>query len=292
MVESKKFLDFARRGAGLAGHPEMSYVPISDPSGPFVILPTYNECENLPALVAAILALPVSMHVVVVDDHSPDGTGRLADELVARDPAVHVVHRGSKLGLGTAYGAGFRLALALGADPILTMDADFSHDPRYLPALLEASRRFDLVIGSRYVPGGSTLHWGPERKALSWGANTTAHLILGLNARDCTAGFRCYRRSVLESVDLEAIRADGYSYLIEMLFHCQRLGFSVGEVPIVFADRRRGRSKISRSEIFKAGLTVLRLVGLRLAGAGRHGRNTVTPERDFPRGAAPREESE
>jgi dolichol-phosphate mannosyltransferase len=243
-----------------------------------VILPTYNERENLPSLAAAIRTLPFSMGIIVVDDGSPDGTGRLADELASDDSRVKVIHRAAKLGLGTAYGAGFRLALSIGADPILTMDADFSHDPRYLPALLEASSQFDLVIGSRYVKGGSTLNWGPGRRTLSWGANAVAHLMLGLNARDCTAGFRCYRRRVLETVDLEAIRAEGYSYLIEMLFHCQSMGFSVGEVPIVFADRRRGHSKISQAEILKAGLTVLRLAGVRVKGACRSGQTTAALE--------------
>jgi hypothetical protein len=142
--------------------------------------------------------------------------------------------------------------------------------------LLEAGRRYDLVIGSRYVPGGGVRDWGWDRKALSWGANSIAHLLLGLQARDCTAGFRCYRRRVLETVDLQAIRANGYSYLIEMLYHCQRLGFSVGEVPIIFADRKMGRSKISRNEILRAELTVLRLASQRLAGAVSRVRTTLS----------------
>jgi dolichol-phosphate mannosyltransferase len=242
--------------------------PTNDPQA-ILVLPTYNERENLPSLVTAIEALPVPIHIVIVDDNSPDGTGALADELAARSSSVEVVHRSNKLGLGTAYAVGFRQALVRGADLILTMDADFSHDPRYLPALLEASQFFDLVIGSRYVPGGGTRNWGTGRKALSWGANAAAHLMLGLQARDCTAGFRCYRREVLDAIDLGAIRANGYSYLIEMLFHCQRLGFTVGEVPIVFTDRRLGRSKISRNEIFKAGLTVLRLAGQRVFSASK-----------------------
>jgi len=165
--------------------------------------------------------------------------------------------------------AGFRQAIADGADVILTMDADFSHHPRYLPAMLEASRRYDLVIGSRYVRGGGVEHWGPERKLLSWGANRLAHLIVGLHARDCTAGFRCYRRKVLETVDPATIRADGYSYLIEMLYRVQEQGFTVGEVPIIFADRRLGQSKISQGEILKAGRTVARMAVRRLRRAGR-----------------------
>lgn len=229
-----------------------------------LVLPTYNERENLQALVSAVLALPVPIQIVIVDDNSPDGTGQLADELAGTCQEIRVIHRAGKLGLGTAYTAGFRWALAMGADLILTMDADFSHEPGYLPALIEASQRYDLVIGSRYVPGGGIRHWELHRKLLSWGANALAHVILGLQARDCTAGFRCYRRAVLEAIDLDAIRANGYSYLIEMLYNCQQLGFTVGEVPIIFVDRRLGQSKISRNEILKAGRTVLRLALRRL----------------------------
>ncbi len=236
----------------------------------FLVLPTYNESENLPRLVAAIQSLPDPIHIVVVDDNSPDGTGAVADRLAEAYPPLQVIHRPGKLGLGTAYVAGFRAALAQGADLIVTMDADFSHDPKYLPTLLAASRRFDLVIGSRYVPGGGVQDWGPKRKALSRGANMIAHRILGLRARDCTAGFRCYRRIVLETIDPATIRADGYSYLIEMLFRCQRAGFSIGEMPIIFVDRRLGRSKISQKELVKAAFTVLRLGYRRLTEKGHN----------------------
>lgn len=234
-----------------------------------LILPTYNERENLPSLVAAIQALPATIHIIVVDDNSPDGTGALADELAACSPSIEVIHRPGKQGLGTAYAAGFRRAISAGADLLLTMDADFSHDPQYLPAILQASSRYDLVIGSRYVPGGGVRDWPRHRQALSWGANTLAHIVLGLHARDCTAGFRCYRRQVLETVDPASIRASGYSYLIEMLYRCERAGFQVGEVPIIFADRQLGQSKISRGEILKAGRTVLRLAVRRLFDRGR-----------------------
>ncbi len=244
-------------------------MPNSDPWRAALVLPTYNERENLAAMVAAIQALPTPIHIIVVDDNSPDGTGAIADELAARLPAVEVIHRTGKLGLGTAYAAGFRQAITEGNDLILTMDADFSHDPQYLPAILAASRRYDLVIGSRYVPNGGVRDWPWHRQALSWGANTIAHLLLGLHARDCTAGFRCYRRQVLETVDPASIRANGYSYLIEMLYCCERSGFTVGEVPIVFADRQMGQSKISRNEIIKAGRTVLRLTVSRLSNRGR-----------------------
>jgi glycosyltransferase involved in cell wall biosynthesis len=259
-------------------------VPTANQQRVALVLPTYNERENLPPLLKAIQALPTPIHVIVVDDNSPDGTGALADELAALSagrgpvmsveeaysPSVEVIHRSAKLGLGTAYADGFRRALSRGADLILTMDADFSHDPRYIPALLEASHRFDLVIGSRYVPGGGVRDWELRRRVLSRGANGIAHVLLSLHARDCTAGFRCYRRRVLETVDLEAIRANGYSYLIEMLYHCQHLGFKIGEVPIVFTDRRRGQSKISQKEITKAIRTVLRLAFGRPAAARSH----------------------
>jgi glycosyltransferase involved in cell wall biosynthesis len=241
-----------------------------------LVLPTYNERENLAAMVAAIQALPTPIHIIVVDDNSPDGTGAIADELAARLPAIEVIHRAGKLGLGTAYAAGFRQAIAGGNDLILTMDADFSHDPSYLPAILAASRRYDLVIGSRYVPGGGVRNWPWHRQALSWGANAIAHLLLGLHARDCTAGFRCYRRQVLETVDPASIRANGYSYLIEMLYCCERSGFAVGEVPIIFADRRLGQSKISQNEIYKAGRTVLRLALRRLKARSRRAAAALT----------------
>lgn len=241
-------------------------MPNPNAPGVALLLPTYNESENIPSLIAAIRGLNAGIRVIIVDDHSPDGTGELADQLAAGSDDLTVIHRPGKLGLGTAYGAGFRHALAMGADLIMTMDADFSHDPAYIPSLLEMARRFDLVIGSRYVPGGGIRNWEAHRRALSRTANALAHTVLGLHARDCTAGFRCYRRRVLETVDLDAIRADGYSYLIEMLYHCERLGFSVGETPIVFTDRQRGQSKISRGEIFKAGGTVLRLARERITG--------------------------
>lgn len=234
-----------------------------------LVLPTYNERENLAAMVSKIQSLPTPVHIIVVDDNSPDGTGAIADELAAQSSSVEVIHRSGKLGLGTAYAAGFRQAIAAGNDLILTMDADFSHDPMYLPAILAASKRYDLVIGSRYVPGGGVRNWPWHRQVLSWGANTLAHLMLGLYARDCTAGFRCYRRQVLEAVDPASIHANGYSYLIEMLYCCERSGFTVGEVPIIFTDRQLGQSKISQNEIFKAGRTVLRLAMRRLSDRGR-----------------------
>jgi glycosyltransferase involved in cell wall biosynthesis len=241
---------------------------VAEPDQPVaaVVLPTYNERENIEALLIALRSLPVTINVIVVDDNSPDGTGQLAEQVGGRLGGVEVIHRAAKLGLGTAYAAGFAKALGAGFELICTMDADFSHDPRYVPALIEGCKRFDLTIGSRYIPGGGVVNWGWSRKLLSWGANTVAHLALGLQARDCTAGFRCYRRGVLEAVDPASIRANGYSYLIEMLYNVQRAGFTVGETPIIFADRRLGQSKISRNEIYRAMRTVARLSLRRLKG--------------------------
>lgn len=231
-----------------------------------VIVPTYNERENLSDLVGQILNLDIDAHVIVVDDNSPDGTGQLADELAVRDGRVQVVHRPAKLGLGTAYIAGFKRALAEGADRLATMDADFSHNPRYIPAVASMTERYHIGVGSRYVPGGGvTANWGIHRKFLSWGANHFARLMLGLKARDCTAGFRCYRREVIQSIDLDCIFSNGYSFLIEMIYKCQRMGYSIGETPITFENRYRGSSKISQAEIYKAMYTVLRLAFGRLA---------------------------
>lgn len=226
---------------------------------PVVIVPTYNESDNIDTLITDLLALPSGLSVIVVDDNSPDGTGRQADAWAARESRVQVIHRSGKLGLGTAYIAGFRRALAGGFDRIMTMDADFSHHPRYIPSMLAMSRAADLVIGSRYVRGGGTLNCTLKRRALSRFANTFARLVLGLRANDCTAGFRCYRREVLESIDLDTIFSNGYSFLIEMIYRVQRGRRRIGETPIVFEDRRFGASKISKQEVFRALYTVLRL---------------------------------
>ncbi len=230
-----------------------------------IVIPTYNEAENIPLLVNEILALDTPINVIIVDDNSPDGTGELADALAAQNVGrVDVVHRPAKLGLGTAHIAGFKAALAQGAERILSMDADFSHHPRYVPAMLAKSQDVDLVIGSRYVKGGGTRYCTRKRRALSLGANQFAKTMLGLPARDCTAGFRCYHREVLESVNLDDIFSDGYSFLVELLYRTKRQGWSVAEVPIIFEDRRHGVSKISRREVFAAMYTVLRLATWRL----------------------------
>jgi len=232
-----------------------------------VIIPTYNESDNIVTLVEEILGLRAVAHIIIVDDNSPDGTGQIADELVRHHQEVHVIHRLGKLGLGTAYIAGFKFALTLPTECIVTMDADFSHHPRYIPSLIAQTRVYDLSIGSRYVDGGGTVNCNLWRRFLSTLGNTVARLILGLKASDCTAGFRCYRRQVLEVIDLDSIFSSGYSFLVEMLYQCQQLGYRVGEVPIVFENRRQGASKISRSEILKATYTVLRLGWERLVGS-------------------------
>ncbi len=231
-----------------------------------VIVPTYNERENIESLVTQLLALPTAVRIIVVDDNSPDSTGAIADRLaVESNGHVGVIHRAGKLGLGTAYVAGFKRALAEGADLICTMDADFSHNPRYIPAMMDKiGQGYDLVIGSRYVRGGGASGCTFARKLLSWGANAFARTMLGLHAHDTTAGFRCYRRDVLQEMDLDGIKASGYSFLIEMLYRVQRRGWRVGEVSIVFENRRLGTSKVSRTEIRRAMHTVLRLAWGRL----------------------------
>lgn len=233
-----------------------------------VIVPTYNEKENIEPLIERLLDLPVKIQIIVVDDNSPDGTGDIADRLAEKNPGrVDVVHREGKLGLGTAYIAGFHHAIEQKRDLVVTMDADFSHPPENIPAMLDKIQEgYDLVIGSRYIPGGKAVECTLPRKMLSWGANAFARIALGLTAHDTTAGFRCYRREVLESVDLDHVISNGYSFLIEMLYKVQRQGWQVGEVPIVFHNRRQGVSKISRNEVLKAMVTVLRLFQSRLAG--------------------------
>jgi len=234
-----------------------------------VIIPTYNEKENIEALVTQLLTLPTGVHVIIVDDNSPDGTGDIADRLaMVSDGRVGVIHRPGKLGLGTAYIAGFKRALAKGFDLICTMDADFSHNPSYIPSMVgKIDQGYDLVIGSRYVPGGGTTGCTFARKLLSWGANAFARTMLGLRAHDTTAGFRCYRREVLEEVGVDEIKASGYSFLIEMLYRIHRHGRQVGEIPIIFENRRLGTSKISKDEVIRAMGTVLRLACTRLKRA-------------------------
>jgi dolichol-phosphate mannosyltransferase len=215
-----------------------------------VVLPTYNERENLPEIVPAILAAAPELDVLVVDDNSPDGTGALADQLAG--PRVRVLHRERKEGLGRAYLGGFDVALKAGYGRILEMDADFSHDPARLPALLAASRDADVVLGSRYVEGGGTMNWGLGRRLLSKGGSLYARTILGLPVRDLTGGFKCFRREVLERLDLPTVSSTGYAFQIELTYRAIKRGFRVVEVPITFADRRVGKSKMNRRIVAEA----------------------------------------
>ena len=234
-------------------------------SDTWVVIPTYNEADNIRVLIDLLMHLPVELGVIVVDDNSPDGTGSLVDSLAEANPGrVIAIHREAKLGLGTAYVAGFRHAFAENAAYIMTMDADFSHHPRYIPSMLELGKQVDLVVGSRYVPGGGTRNWPLHRRILSRLANFVARVALGLHASDVTAGFRCYRREALQAIPLDSIVSDGYSFLVELLFLTQHLGWTVGEIPIIFDDRQRGKSKISEVEIFNAIRTVMRLSWMRL----------------------------
>jgi dolichol-phosphate mannosyltransferase len=230
-----------------------------------VCLPTYNEAENLRPMVAAVLASVPSVEILVVDDNSPDGTGRIADELAAADPRVHVLHRAGKEGLGRAYLAAFAWALARDHGLILEMDCDFSHDPKYLPAMLAAAEQADLILGSRYVEGGGTVNWGAMRKVISRGGSLYARTILGLSVRDLTGGFKCFRREVLEGIDLATVQCTGYAFQIELTYRAVRRGFRVKEIPIVFEDRRVGHSKMSRRILLEA---VRKVWSIRYSGFG------------------------
>jgi dolichol-phosphate mannosyltransferase len=229
-------------------------------AGPWLVLPTYNEAENIEAIVHAALpqmarAAP-DHRVLVVDDNSPDGTGQIADRLAAESDRVEVLHRTAKDGLGRAYLAGFDRALAGGADLILEMDSDFSHDPKDLPRLIEAAGDADVVLGSRYVPGGGVVDWGLGRRLLSRGGSWYARRILGIPVRDLTGGFKCFRRRVLETLDLDGIDAYGYGFQIELTYRAIKAGFRVREIPIVFRDRELGTSKMSPTIAAEAVLKV------------------------------------
>ncbi|MEA2366997.1 MAG: dolichol-phosphate mannosyltransferase [Thermoleophilaceae bacterium] len=217
--------------------------------GAWLILPTYNEAENVAAIVRASLAqlatTGLEHTVLVVDDGSPDGTGQIADRLAEELPNLRVLHREAKQGLGRAYLAGFQVALDGGADLILEMDADFSHDPADLPRLIAAAGAADLVLGSRYVPGGGVENWGATRRFLSRGGSWYARMLLGVAVRDLTGGFKCFNRRVLEQIDLSGVHADGYGFQIELTYMAIEAGFTVAEVPILFRERREGRSKMT-----------------------------------------------
>jgi dolichol-phosphate mannosyltransferase len=233
-----------------------------------VCLPTYDERENIEPITAAILAATDDVDVLVIDDNSPDGTGRIADAIAARQPRVQVLHRGGKEGLGKAYLAGFAWALARGYPLVLEMDADFSHNPAYLRRMLAKAAEADLVLGSRNVKGGGTVNWGVGRKVLSRGGSFYARTILGLPVRDLTGGFKCFRREVLLAIDLASVACTGYAFQIELTYRAARKGFRIAEIPIVFEDRRVGHSKMSKRIVLEA---IHKVWTIRLSG--------------FPRGA-------
>ncbi|MHB1243680.1 MAG: polyprenol monophosphomannose synthase [Gaiellaceae bacterium] len=231
-----------------------------------VCLPTYNERENLEPMLRALGAvLGPDDRVLVIDDNSPDGTGELADRLAAELPFVDVLHRARKEGLGPAYLAGFREALERGAELVVEIDCDFSHDPNDVPRLLEAVRDADLALGSRYVPGGGVENWGLVRRAISAGGSLYARVLLGVGVRDLTGGFKCFRRAVLESLPLDEVHARGYAFQIELTYRALRRGFRVREIPIRFTDRVTGGSKMSRAIVLEAiwKVPLLRLAALR-----------------------------
>lgn len=222
-----------------------------------IIIPTHNECENLPPLVESVLAVLEDAELLVVDDASADGTGRVADQIAAHEPRLHVMHRPRKLGLGTAYLAGFAWGLERGFDYLFEMDGDLSHDPKYLPSFLDALEAgADVVIGSRNIEGGGVRGWGPIRHMVSRGGSLYSRSILGLEVKDLTSGFKAFRREVLEAIPLDEVVSEGYSFQIELSYRALLKGFVVKEVPIVFVDRRAGQSKMSR-EIFVEAIVMV-----------------------------------
>ncbi len=217
-----------------------------------IIIPTYNEKENIGEIIPVILEKDPSIDVLIVDDNSPDGTGKIADEMVKENSRIKVLHREKKAGLGTAYKTGFKYALENGYDHIFEMDADFSHDPKYIPLFLEAIKKADLVLGSRYISGVNVINWPMSRLLLSYYANVYTRWVTGLPVRDATGGFKCFRREVLEKIDLDRVQSEGYSFQIEMSFRAWKKGFKIKEVPIVFEDRRVGQSKMSKKIVREA----------------------------------------
>ncbi len=225
-----------------------------------VVVPTYNESENIRGIISAVMELGRGIEILVVDDNSPDGTGEIAEEMARADRRVHVIHREGKMGLGSAYIAGFKWALSeTDAKYIFEMDADFSHDPGALPEFLDNIEENDLVIGSRYLKGITVINWPLTRLILSYGANIYTRVVTGLPLKDSTGGFKCFRREVLKQLPLDDIRSDGYSFQIEMNFFCWKKGFRIKEIPIIFTDRRVGISKMSRKIIWEAAFMVWRL---------------------------------
>lgn len=240
-----------------------------------VVIPTYNEADNLPAMAGELLTLDLpGLEILVVDDNSPDGTGQIADHLAQEHPdRVHVIHRTGKLGLGTAYITGFKYALEHGADLVVQMDADFSHSPSYIPKLVEAIEGYDVVVGSRYVPGGSTdERWSWWRYLLSWWANSIyTRLILGIRVKDATAGFKCWRQATLEGIGLDRVHSNGYVFQVEMAYLTEKCGFRFLEIPIYFEDRRIGQSKMTVPVKIEAALQTFE-IRWRHRGAKRVGK--------------------
>jgi len=240
---------------------------VTAPGPTWVVIPTYDEAETIEPIVRAVLeVLPAERGILVVDDASPDGTGEIVDRLTAELTEVEVLHRPEKRGIGPAYLAGFRHVLAAGAELVVQMDADFSHDPADVPRLIGATSEADLAIGSRYVPGGRILDWGSRRKAISRWGSAYARTVLGLEVRDMTSGFKCWRRRALKGIELDAVRSQGYAFQVEMTYRAVRAGFAVVEVPFTFRDRRVGESKMTGSIVSEAAL---RVPALRLRVRGR-----------------------
>jgi dolichol-phosphate mannosyltransferase len=225
----------------------------------FVVIPTYNERDNIVRLAEEVLAQHPSLQILFVDDNSPDGTGSIADELAAQNGKIRVIHRAGKMGLGSAYCDGFRAVLEMGADYLIEMDADFSHDPTVLPVFLETIQGCDLVIGSRYLNGVSVVNWPIRRLMLSVFASLYTRMITGLPVMDCTSGFKCFRRSTIEAIDLDTVGSDGYSFQIEMNYRCMEKGLKIVEVPIIFIDRHAGSSKMSKKIVREAVFLVWKL---------------------------------
>jgi dolichol-phosphate mannosyltransferase len=224
-----------------------------------VIIPTYNERENIERIVPQVLEKDPSIHILIVDDNSPDGTGEIADEMAKANDRIMVIHRQNKEGLGTAYKTGFKFALEKNYDFIFEMDCDFSHDPKYILHFLEAIKDADLVLGSRYISGVNVINWPMPRLLLSYYANVYTRLITGLPVKDATGGFKCFRREVLEAIDLDKVKSNGYSFQIEMSFRAWKRGFRIKEIPIVFEDRKAGQSKMSKKIVREAIWMVWRL---------------------------------
>ncbi|NIO08874.1 MAG: glycosyltransferase [Deltaproteobacteria bacterium] len=224
-----------------------------------VIIPTYNESENIGRIVPLVLGKHPSINVLIVDDNSPDGTGRIADSMSKENDRILVIHRRNKAGLGTAYITGFKFALEKGYDLIFEMDCDFSHDPEYIPHFLDTVQKADLVLGSRYISGVNVINWPMSRLLLSYYANVYSRIVTGLPVKDATGGFKCFRREVLEAIELDQVKSNGYSFQIEMSFRAWKKGFRIKEIPIVFEDRKEGQSKMSKKIVREAIWMVWRL---------------------------------